>query len=116
MKMLETIKMLTFLVLLAASAMILMACNTVAGVGEDTQAAGRNHRAVEQPGRVEPHEQPCRAGSLRRDTHPTRVARLPRSDWRRRPETRTACSLASAAPGPDPACCNSRQGTSEPES
>lgn len=41
MRMIETMKMLTILVLLAASAMILMACNTVEGVGQDVRATGQ---------------------------------------------------------------------------
>ena len=41
MRMIETMKMLTILVLLAASAMILMACNTVEGAGQDVKATGK---------------------------------------------------------------------------
>mgnify|MGYP005816214963 CR=1 FL=1 len=41
MRMIEAMKMLTILVLLAASAMILMACNTVEGFGQDVKATGR---------------------------------------------------------------------------
>jgi predicted small secreted protein len=41
MRMIEAMKMLTILVLLAASAMILMACNTVEGVGQDVRATGQ---------------------------------------------------------------------------